>query len=200
MCKGRKPMSEASSGVEPDLSGPCRVGPTLTPIGEPTLRPCLALSLTFALLLIAPPAAEAMIGTRVQHLSGSCETLLVSGRSATRGCRPTLVNLVYPSGAMSFVLTDRSGRLISFFGRVAQRSGSQTTIKIGQITMVPRGATQAVRLSAAGSCVLTPFAADQARLECSARAGGGTYSALFKTSGLGSRPLTLGSVRHAARQ
>jgi hypothetical protein len=154
----------------------------------------------FPLLLAAPPAAEAMIGTRVQHLAGDCETLLVHGRSATRGCRPALVNLVYPSGAMSFVLTDRDGRLISFLGRVARRSGNQTTIKVGQITLVPRGPVQAIRLPAAGSCVLTPFAADRARLDCSARAAGRTYSALFKTSGFGSPPLTLGAVRHASRQ
>ena len=127
----------------------------------------------------------------MQHLQGSCESLEVASRSATRGCRPILVNLTYTNGGMSFVFTDRGGRLVSFFGRIAHRTGSQATIKVGQITLVPRGTATATRLPASGSCVLTPFAADRARLDCSARAAGATYSALFKTSGKGSRPITL---------
>jgi hypothetical protein len=115
-------------------------------------------------------------------MRGSCEALLVSGRSATRGCRPALINLTYPGGAMSFVFRDAGGRLVSFHGRLAHRSGSQTTIKVGQITLVPPGA-RAVTLPALGSCVLTPFAADRARLECAATARGRPFSALFKTSG-----------------
>lgn len=151
----------------------------------------LRLALAALLLVAAAQTAEAAPGTRVQHLRGSCESLQLANRPATRGCRPSLVNLTYPGGTMSFVFTDRTGRLISFFGRVAHRSGSQATVKVGQITLVPRGTAQATRLPAIGSCVLTPFAADRARLECSAKARGGAYSALFKTSGTGRPPVTL---------
>jgi len=161
----------------------------------------LALTLTLAapaallgLLLVAPastPAAVSAGGTRVRIFAGNCDSLVIAGRRGPKGCRAQLVNMTYRSGVVSFVFADGTGRLVSFRGRVGAQVGSQTTLKVDQVTLVPRGGSQALVSPALGSCVLTPFAADRSRLECSARARGARYSALFRTSGAPQSDVTL---------
>ena len=139
-------------------------------------------ALAVTTIALASPT-QAAPGTRLRLMPGECEALVIASRSAGRGCKGQLVNVVYRSGAVSFVFTAPNGRLVSFFGRVGARAGTQTTLKIGQVTTVARGSRQASSSPAVGSCVLTPFAADRSRLECSARSSAGLYSALFRTSG-----------------
>jgi hypothetical protein len=137
----------------------------------------------FAATLALATPAQAAPGTRLRFVSGECQSLVIAGRAAGRGCKGELVNVVYTSGTISFVFTAATGRLISFFGRIGAKNGPQTTLKIGQVTTVDRATRRTLISPAVGSCVLTPFAANRSRLECSARAAAGTYSALFRTSG-----------------
>ena len=121
---------------------------------------------------------------KARVMTGSCEALTIGGRPSTPGCRPRLIAVTYGTGAVSFVFTDRFGGLVSFHGRPAQQVGDQTTILLTQMTTAGRGHTQAAAVPARGSCVLTPFAPDRARLECNARSRNGSFSGLFRTNGL----------------
>jgi hypothetical protein len=121
-------------------------------------------------------------------MEGECDRLTLAG---ARGCRPVLVNLVYASGAVSFVFAGKDGRLLSFRTRIDRTEGDQTRLRVNQVTVVGRGGAKVWTESAAGNCLLTPFAADRSRVDCTARAGGTRYAAVFLTSDRKPRLLTL---------
>ncbi|WP_300973141.1 hypothetical protein [Sphingomonas sp. LHG3406-1] len=135
-------------------------------------------------------AAPAPPGAALRFMRGDCEALAMPGGRGTN-CRPELVNLVYASGAVSFVFTGNDRRLLSFRGRVAGNQGDQARVRVEQVTIVaPRGG--AVRTQPAkGSCLLTPFAVDRSRLDCTATGNGGRYSGTFRTSDERPRLVTL---------
>ncbi|WP_344706990.1 hypothetical protein [Sphingomonas swuensis] len=143
------------------------------------------LALVPAALLVAPaPAASPppVEHAEVRFAQGDCDSLLLEGRPRTRGCKPNLVSLAYRSGLVSFVFAGKDGRHLSFLTRIERQVGQETRLKVGQVTIVTRGGAEAYASPAAGDCVLTPFAVNRSRLECSAKAGGSRYSALFRTS------------------
>jgi hypothetical protein len=121
-------------------------------------------------------------------MEGECDALTLSGAG---GCRPNLVNLVYASGAVSFVFAGKDGRLLSFRTQVDRLKGDETFLKVNQVTVVGRGGARVSSDAASGNCVLTPFAVDRSRLDCSARAGGTRYAAVFRTSDERPKLLTL---------
>jgi hypothetical protein len=121
-------------------------------------------------------------------MEGECDRLTLAG---TRGCRPVLVNLVYASGAVSFVFAAKDGRLLSFRTQVDSTEGDQTRLAVKQVTVVERGGARARTEAAAGNCVLTPFAVDRSRVDCTARAGGTRFAAVFLTSDRKPKLLTL---------
>lgn len=121
-------------------------------------------------------------------MEGECDRLTLPG---SRGCRPVLVNLVYASGAVSFVFAGKDGRLLSFRTKVDKKEGDQTSLKVDQVTVVGRGGARVWTEAASGSCLLTPFAADRSRLDCTARAGSTRFAAVFRTSDEAPKLLTL---------
>ena len=54
-----------------------------------------------------------------------------------------------------------------------------------------RGGDTFVTRQAKGSCLLTPFAVDRSRLDCTARVGTTTFAGLFRTSDTAPKLLTL---------
>lgn len=129
-------------------------------------------------------------GAALRFMGGECDRLTLPGSG---GCRPTLVNLVYASGAVSFVFAGKDGRLLSFRTQVDSLKGDETRLKVNQVTVVARGGGKAWTEAAGGSCLLTPFAVDRSRLDCTARAGGTRYAAVFRTSDERPKLLTLAS-------
>jgi hypothetical protein len=136
-------------------------------------------------------APRAPTGAALRIMSGDCDRLALAGRSPRGGCRPTLVNLVYASGAVSFVFAGRDGRLLSFRTDVDRQQGDQTSLIVDQVTIIAPGGKLAWTEAASGSCVLTPFAIERSRLDCSAKASGSRFSATFRTSDSRPRLLTL---------
>jgi len=131
----------------------------------------------------APPP-----GAALRFMVGDCDRLTLPG---ARGCRPSLVNLVYASGAVSFVFASRDGHLLSFRSRIDQQQGDQTRLAVDQVTVVRRGGGTVGTQSARGTCLLTPFAQDRSRVDCSARAGRERFAASFRTSETKPKLLTL---------
>jgi hypothetical protein len=151
----------------------------------------------FPLALVALSAASGAAapttpnpGATLRFMSGDCDRLAMPG-ARKGGCRPQLVNLVYASGAVSFVFTTKDGRLLSFRGRVDKQVGDQTRLKVDQVTLVTRGGGKFDTRPARGSCLLTPFAVERSRLDCTARAGATTFAGLFRTSDDAPKLLTL---------
>ena len=154
-------------------------------------RHLLSLCLAFGIGVSATTAASAPkppAGAALRFMEGECDRLTLPG---TGGCRPALVNLVYASGAVSFVFAGKDGRLLSFRSKVDQTQGEETRLRVNQVTVVGRGGASASSEAAAGVCLLTPFAVDRSRVDCTARAGRKSYAAEFRTSAERPRLLTL---------
>jgi hypothetical protein len=154
-------------------------------------RRLLTLGLAFATGLSATTAASAprpAPGAALRFMEGECDQLTLAG---ARGCRPVLVNLVYASGAVSFVFAGKDGRLLSFRTQVDGTEGDETRLKVNQVTVVGRGGAKVSTYGAAGNCMLTPFATDRSRVDCTARAGGTSFDAVFRTSDRKPKLLTL---------
>lgn len=128
-----------------------------------------------------PPLVASGARDQVRFVGGECDSLVLAGRRLTQGCKPQLVTMLYRSGNISFVFAPGDGRLVSFLGRVERHAANQTSLRVGQVTVITRGGASAFVSPAAGNCVMTAFAINRTRLDCAARAGRTAYSALFRT-------------------
>ncbi|GAA4030439.1 hypothetical protein GCM10022281_07300 [Sphingomonas rosea] len=138
----------------------------------------------------APAPSQA--GAMLRFMKGDCDRLALAGRSRAT-CKPQLVNLVYASGAVSFVFAGQDGRLLSFRSRVDRSVGFQTSLKVDQVTTVTRGGGGFDTRPARGTCTLTPFAVDRSRVDCAAKTASGSFAGQFRTSDEAPRVLTLAS-------
>ena len=130
----------------------------------------------------ATSSASAPIGATISFIKGECRSLVLAGRVATRSCRPELIGISYPTQEISFVFGLSDGRLISFKGRPDHALPRQTTVKVGQVTIVGRLAHAAVA-PVMGSCVFTGMSGGRDHLACDASGGGNRYAGSFLTKG-----------------
>ena len=118
-------------------------------------------------------------GPIVSFIRGECQSLVVANRASTRFCRPELIGIFYPSDDISFVFAMGGGRLVSFKGRPGHAQGSQTTLKVGQVTVV--SGMHARSTAVVGSCVFTGVSTGRNQLQCDVVNQGVRYSAAFMT-------------------
>jgi hypothetical protein len=132
------------------------------------------------------PEMDAALKRMMQNvimLEGTCQRLITPQANQTNVCDKQLVNMVFPSGNSSFMVTIPNGS-ISFRGRDSAAKGDVATVKVDTILLSVVDSKQMSSIKAKGRCTYTNPNIGPLKVTCLAKTGKGNYELLFLSNGV----------------